>query len=99
MGEPKENIKKPAKKNIHFVYFYGSENYGWIQEDNIYPYPQFKSKYEEMQKLPKGFKEALETIESEHQAKLVCFALSYCATPLPYSCYTAKTRDVYSSNI
>merc|ERR1711963_411030 len=68
--EPKENIKKPAKKNIHFVYFYGSENYGWIQEDNIYPYPQFKSKYEEMQKLPKGFKEALETIESEHQAKL-----------------------------
>ncbi|GFN81649.1 glyoxylate/succinic semialdehyde reductase 1-like isoform x5 [Plakobranchus ocellatus] len=66
--EPKENIKKPAnKKNCHFVYFFGSENYAWIQEDNIYHYPEYKSKYEGNTRLPRGFKEALEKIEIEFQ--------------------------------
>ena len=43
----------------------------WIQEDNIYRYPEFKSKYEGSARIPKGFKEALEAIENEHQAMLV----------------------------
>ncbi|XP_005096212.1 putative oxidoreductase GLYR1 [Aplysia californica] len=69
--EPKENIKKPAnKKNVQFVYFYGSENYAWIQEENIYLYPEYKSKYEGSSRIPRGFKEALEAIENEHQAML-----------------------------
>jgi len=68
--EPKENIKRPSKKNVQFVYFYGSENYAWIQEENIYRYPEYKSKYEGSARIPKGFKEALEAIENEHQAML-----------------------------
>lgn len=43
----------------------------WIPEDSIYRYVEFKSKYEASTRMPKGFKEALETIESEHQAILV----------------------------
>ncbi|BFZ24424.1 hypothetical protein BsWGS_27463 [Bradybaena similaris] len=69
--EPRENIKKPGnKKNVQFVYFFGSENYAWIQEENIYRYPEYKSKYEGSSRIPKGFKEALEAIENEHQAAL-----------------------------
>ncbi|XP_059145552.1 cytokine-like nuclear factor N-PAC [Physella acuta] len=69
--EPKDGVKKPSnKKNVHFVYFYGSENYAWIQEENIYPYPEYKSKYEGSSRIPRGFKEALEAIENEHQAIL-----------------------------
>ncbi|CAG5126083.1 unnamed protein product, partial [Candidula unifasciata] len=69
--EPKENIKKPGnKKVVQFVYFFGSENYAWIQEENIYRYPEYKSKYEGSSRIPKGFKEALEAIENEHQALL-----------------------------
>ncbi|KAK3792768.1 hypothetical protein RRG08_029316 [Elysia crispata] len=74
--EPKENIKKPAnKKNCHFVYFFGSENYAWIQEDNIYHYPEYKSKYEGNTRLPRGFKEALEKIEAEYQHQLTTGSL------------------------
>ncbi|BFZ15096.1 hypothetical protein BsWGS_18135 [Bradybaena similaris] len=70
--EVRDNIKKPGgKKNFQFVYFYGSENYAWIPEDSIYRYVEFKSKYEASTRMPKGFKEALETIESEHQAILL----------------------------
>ncbi|CAG5117696.1 unnamed protein product, partial [Candidula unifasciata] len=67
--EVRDNIKKPGgKKNFQFVYFYGSENYAWIPEDSIYRYVEFKSKYEASTRMPKGFKEALEAIENEHQA-------------------------------
>ncbi|CAL1538141.1 unnamed protein product [Lymnaea stagnalis] len=69
--EPKDSVKKPSnKKNVHFVYFYGSENYAWIQEENIYRYPEYKSKYEGSSRIPRGFKEALEAIENEYQAIL-----------------------------
>ncbi|XP_025085652.1 glyoxylate/succinic semialdehyde reductase 1-like isoform X2 [Pomacea canaliculata] len=67
--EPKPEVKKPSnKKTHHFVFFFGSENYAWIPEDSVYPYLQFRDKYTEATRIPRGFKEALEAIEDAWQA-------------------------------
>jgi 3-hydroxyisobutyrate dehydrogenase len=49
-------------KSIQCVYFFGSNNFGWIQEDAIKPYLEYK---EQNCKLNKShaFKEAIEKIE------------------------------------
>ncbi|RWS21599.1 putative oxidoreductase GLYR1-like isoform X1, partial [Leptotrombidium deliense] len=60
------NMRKPPGnyryKHIQCVYFFGSNNFAWIQEDAIKPYQEFK---EQNCKLNKShaFKEAIEKIE------------------------------------
>lgn len=57
--KPPANLRQ---KTIQCVYFFGSNNFGWIQEDAIKPYVEFK---EQNCKLNKShaFKEAIEKIE------------------------------------
>ena len=57
--KPPGNLRQ---KSIQCVYFFGSNNFGWIQEDAIKPYAEFK---EQNCKLNKShaFKEAIEEIE------------------------------------
>jgi len=57
--KPPGNLRQ---KSIQCVYFFGSNNFGWIQEDAIKPYAEYK---EQNCKLNKShaFKEAIEKIE------------------------------------
>ncbi|XP_063415180.1 cytokine-like nuclear factor N-PAC [Mytilus trossulus] len=67
---PKDEVKKPLKKTLHhFVFFFGSENYAWIPEENIYLYAANRNKFKLNSRIPKGYKEALEAIEDEVKAQ------------------------------
>ncbi|XP_003426984.1 putative oxidoreductase GLYR1 homolog isoform X2 [Nasonia vitripennis] len=66
VSTPLANMKKPAnpkKGPIYCIFFFGSENYGWIDESNIKPYQEHK---EACRKLCKseGFKKACDAIEN-----------------------------------
>ncbi|XP_045114436.1 putative oxidoreductase GLYR1 homolog [Portunus trituberculatus] len=58
----RENVKKPSKKHCHFIYFFGSENYAWIESANMKPYFQYKGRLMNANKTS-TFKEAVECIE------------------------------------
>ncbi|XP_011495112.1 PREDICTED: putative oxidoreductase GLYR1 homolog [Ceratosolen solmsi marchali] len=65
VSNPTKDMKKPAnpkKGPIHCIFFFGTNNYGWIDEANIKHYQEHK---ETCIKLCKnsGFKEACEAIE------------------------------------
>ncbi|XP_062594562.1 cytokine-like nuclear factor N-PAC, partial [Saccostrea cucullata] len=78
--EPKPEVKKPAnnKKVHHFVFFFGSENYAWIPEENVYLYSDHRDKFKLSKRIPKGFKEALEAIEDELKEKPFIVSRLYC---------------------
>lgn len=63
---PHENMKKPPgnykSKPIQCVYFFGSDNFAWIQEDAIKPYKEMKEQFSKLNKS-NPFKEALDRIE------------------------------------
>jgi len=59
---PKDNVKKPSKKHCHFVFFFGSENYAFIERGNMKSYFQYKSKLTKTNKTA-PFREAIEAIE------------------------------------
>ncbi|XP_029648675.1 putative oxidoreductase GLYR1 isoform X1 [Octopus sinensis] len=62
--EPMSEVKRPtSKKTHHFVFFFGSENYAWVQEDSIYNYQDNKSKYTLTSRIPRGYNVAIEAIE------------------------------------
>ncbi|XP_069129236.1 cytokine-like nuclear factor N-PAC [Argopecten irradians] len=68
--EPKNEVKRPSnKKPHHFVFFFGSENYAWIPEDNVYLYSDHRNKFKLNNRIPKGFKEAVEAIEDALKAQ------------------------------
>ncbi|KAL3878962.1 hypothetical protein ACJMK2_031286 [Sinanodonta woodiana] len=80
--EPKDELKTPMKKkNHHFIFFFGSENYAWIPEDSIFHYMSNKEKFLLTTRVPRGFKEAIEAMEDavkalpEQQRKSVDSAL------------------------
>ncbi|XP_044749983.1 putative oxidoreductase GLYR1 homolog [Coccinella septempunctata] len=54
--------KKGSKKNCQWIYFFGSENYAWIEVDQIKSYHAYKEKLS-MGSKAGGFKQALEKIE------------------------------------
>ncbi|XP_065312792.1 cytokine-like nuclear factor N-PAC isoform X2 [Gordionus sp. m RMFG-2023] len=59
-------IKKPSqanKKPFHCVYFYGSENYAWMQEECIKNYSEFRDKFIQAIK-PAQLKDAIEKSET-----------------------------------
>ncbi|KAK3850272.1 hypothetical protein Pcinc_043009 [Petrolisthes cinctipes] len=58
----RENVKKPSKKYCHFIYFFGSENYAWIESSQMKPYFQYKNRLMKANKTS-TFKEAVECIE------------------------------------
>ncbi|XP_059619118.1 cytokine-like nuclear factor N-PAC isoform X3 [Phlebotomus argentipes] len=62
--EPPPELKKIAKKNIpaQCIFFFGSNNYAWIENSFIRPYEAFKSKFITSYKTV-AFKEAVEAIE------------------------------------
>nr|CAH7738151.1 unnamed protein product [Callosobruchus chinensis] len=57
---------KNAKKPSHWVYFFGSKNYGWIEVENIKPYTDCKKEHLSAQ-LQKAFDEAQEYIEKSKE--------------------------------
>lgn len=60
------NMRKPPgnykHKPIQCVYFFGSNNYAWIQEDAIKPYQEYKEQYCKLNKSH-AFKEAIAVID------------------------------------
>jgi len=63
--EPKQDVKRPAdkKKNYLFIFFLGSENYAWVPEDAIWTYVENKERFTPTQRVPRGFKEAVDAME------------------------------------
>jgi len=59
MRRPPGNFKAKATQ---CVYFFGSNNFAWIQEDAIKPYKEFKEQYCKSNKSH-AFKEAIEKME------------------------------------
>ncbi|XP_064107169.1 cytokine-like nuclear factor N-PAC [Macrobrachium nipponense] len=59
----KENVKKPSKKNCHFVYFFGSENYAWMEVSSMKPYFQYKARLMNANKTA-PFQDAVGKIEA-----------------------------------
>jgi len=57
--KPPGNVRQ---KSIQCVYFFGSNNFGWIQEDAIKPYIEFKEQNCKLNKS-NAFKEAIQKIE------------------------------------
>ncbi|VEN40888.1 unnamed protein product [Callosobruchus maculatus] len=57
---------KNAKKPSHWVYFFGSKNYGWIEVKNIEPYTESKKEHLSAQ-LQKAFVEAQEYIDKSKE--------------------------------
>ena len=58
---PPEFLKRPTlKKMMHCVFFFGTYDYGWIPEQDIKPYKEFKDK---LSSSKKGVKRAIDEIE------------------------------------
>ncbi|XP_002738027.1 uncharacterized protein LOC100367134 [Saccoglossus kowalevskii] len=60
---PMKNVKKPTgKKPVHFIFFFGTQDYAWVKDDNLKPYVEYKEK---LSKAAKGirFQRAIEAIE------------------------------------
>ncbi|XP_054256833.1 cytokine-like nuclear factor N-PAC isoform X2 [Macrosteles quadrilineatus] len=69
VSNPPKDLKRPAsKKASHCIYFFGSENYGWIEESNLKPYEQYKEALIRANKS-NAFKDAVEAIEKCAQNK------------------------------
>ncbi|KAJ3657832.1 hypothetical protein Zmor_009611 [Zophobas morio] len=60
--KPGPNSKRQSKKGSHWIYFFGSNNYAWIEQNNIKPYEKFKEKFTNLCKSA-TFKEAVDDIE------------------------------------
>ncbi|CAH0560153.1 unnamed protein product [Brassicogethes aeneus] len=43
--KPGPNVRKNSKKGQRWVYFFGTHDYGWIEETNIKPYAEYKNKF------------------------------------------------------
>ncbi|XP_063832043.1 cytokine-like nuclear factor N-PAC isoform X2 [Ostrinia nubilalis] len=68
---PTPELKLPKKAtNVQCIYFFGTNNYAWIEENNIKPYQEFKEQLIKSCKTA-AFKEAVNQIEEfiEHPEK------------------------------
>lgn len=63
--EPPPDVKKSKKPNnpAQCIFFFGSNNYAWIEESQLKPYDQFKDKLKNASKSG-AFKEAIDAIEA-----------------------------------
>ncbi|CAN8032670.1 unnamed protein product [Ixodes persulcatus] len=63
VANPTKDVKRPAlKKPMQCIFFFGTNNYAWIQEDQIQPYEGKKDQLSKSSKTA-SFKEAVEAIE------------------------------------
>ncbi|CAN8006462.1 unnamed protein product [Ixodes hexagonus] len=63
VANPTKDVKRPAlKKPMQCIFFFGTNNYAWIQEDQIHPYERKKDQLSKSSKTA-SFKEAVEAIE------------------------------------
>jgi len=61
--EPEPTVKKPSKKHCFFVYFFGSDDYAWIETANLKPFFQFRDRLEKANKTT-PFKDAIKAIDA-----------------------------------
>ncbi|XP_063228262.1 cytokine-like nuclear factor N-PAC isoform X1 [Bacillus rossius redtenbacheri] len=61
---PNKDIKKPVSKKhaLYCIFFFGTNNYAWIEETNVKPYFEFKDQLIKTNKSG-SFKDAIEAIE------------------------------------
>ncbi|XP_012273694.1 putative oxidoreductase GLYR1 homolog [Orussus abietinus] len=65
VSNPSKDLKKPSntkKGPVQCIFFFGTNNYAWIEETNIKPYHEFKDTLVKSNKSG-GFKDAIEAIE------------------------------------
>ncbi|KAM3958335.1 LOW QUALITY PROTEIN: nucleosome-destabilizing factor [Aphomia sociella] len=59
---PTPELKPPKTTNVQCIYFFGTNNYAWIEENNIKPYQEFKEQLIKSCKTV-AFKDAVAQIE------------------------------------
>lgn len=90
-------IKLAKTKGKQLVHFFGTENYAMIPEEVIWPFEEFKEKYDNPTKKPKGFLDGLEMIKEEMKLQPQVDAIPRRArTPSPPRS-TASSTDRRSS--
>ncbi|XP_071452793.1 cytokine-like nuclear factor N-PAC [Hetaerina americana] len=65
VASPTKDLKRPVSKKsrFHCIFFFGTNNYAWIEETNIKFYSEYKNQFIKINKsVP--FKDAVEAIES-----------------------------------
>ncbi|EFN85056.1 Nuclear protein NP60-like protein [Harpegnathos saltator] len=65
VSNPSKDLKKPAntkKGPVQCIFFFGTNNYAWIEESHIKPYQEFKDTLVKSSKS-NAFKDAVEAIE------------------------------------
>ncbi|XP_069676975.1 cytokine-like nuclear factor N-PAC isoform X2 [Periplaneta americana] len=64
VSNPTKDLKRPAAKKhaLHCIFFFGTNNYAWIEESQIKPYFEFKEQLIKSNKSG-AFRDALEAIE------------------------------------
>ncbi|XP_046394181.1 putative oxidoreductase GLYR1 homolog [Ischnura elegans] len=65
VASPTKDLKRPVSKKsrLHWIFFFGTNNYAWIEEVNIKPYAEYKDQFIKTNKsVP--FKDAVEAMES-----------------------------------
>lgn len=64
VSNPTKDLKRPSAKKsaLQCIFFFGTNNYAWIEENNIKPYFQFKDQLVKSNKSA-AFKEAITAIE------------------------------------
>ncbi|KAI7691683.1 Putative oxidoreductase GLYR1 -like protein, partial [Sarcoptes scabiei] len=59
------NESTKRTKNQQCVLFYGTNDIGYVHEDQIKPYEEHKEQFSKIKKMTQGFKKALSAIEEE----------------------------------
>lgn len=64
VSHPTKDLKRPSTKKtaLHCIFFFGTNNYAWIEETNIKPYFEFKDQLVKSNKSA-AFKDAINAIE------------------------------------
>lgn len=60
--EPGIDVPEKPNLDMHWVYFFGSHNYAWVEDIHLKPYRDYKEKYTSLYKTL-SFKEAVTEIE------------------------------------
>lgn len=93
---PPDNLKRPVmKKVMHCVFFFGTHDYGWVPEQDIKPYQEFKDKLSTKKKsVQKAVDEIEEYIAGGCKASTVTIIQTAKKTPKK----TPKKETTASSN-
>lgn len=61
--EPGPDVPEKSVSDMHWIYFFGSHDYAWVEDNHLKPYKDYKEKYTSLYKTL-SFKKAVTEIEN-----------------------------------